>query len=181
MAPTMNKVFIRNTAPYQSRRMPTFLLLGFVWMVSAPFLSGLHALGHADTQSGQGGSRKENCEYHAVRIRGQVFLVEIAANTATRARGLMHRTELPEQHGMLFVFQDDQYRSFWMKNTPLPLSIAYIDQNGIITDILDMTPFSEEPVPSSRPVRYALELNRNEFARFGIRPGDYVELPEHLR
>ena len=76
---------------------------------------------------------------------------------------------------MLFIFEKDQSLHFWMKNTPHPLSIAYIDSNGIIADILDMTPFSEATVSSTRSVRYALEVPQGWFRKNGIKEGDKVE------
>lgn len=105
------------------------------------------------------------------------YTVEIAETQEERAEGLMFRKELKERHGMLFIFPYDQKLSFWMKNTPLPLSIAFISKDGTIKEILDMTPFSEKPVPSTYSVRYALEVNKGEFQKLGIKPGDKVAVP----
>ena len=93
----------------------------------------------------------------------------------------MFREQLGEREGMLFVFEEEQTVSFWMRNTPLPLSIAFIDARGVIVHMADMVPYSEAPVPSRFPVRYALEVNRGAFERAGIEVGDLVELPDHLR
>ena len=108
------------------------------------------------------------------------FTVEIADTEESRARGLMFRQSLPEQHGMLFVFPEDARRSFWMRDTQIPLSIAFIRRDGVITEIYDMQPFSLDPVNSVAEVRYALEVNQGEFRRLGIRPGDRVQLPTNL-
>lgn len=97
---------------------------------------------------------------------------EIADNETERSRGLMFRKSLAEGRGMLFVFDTDQRVSFWMKNTSLPLSIAYISADGTLTQILDLVPFSETPRPSERSVRYALEVPQGWFARAGVRVGD---------
>ena len=103
--------------------------------------------------------------------------VEIPATDAERERGLMGRTALPEDAGMLFVFDQEQQLSFWMKDTLIPLSIAYIDGGGRIVDIQDMQPLDETPHPSAEPARYALEVNQGFFAARGIQVGDRAELP----
>ena len=100
---------------------------------------------------------------------------EMAVKPEERNFGFMERKHIPDGTGMLFVFENDQFLSFWMKNTPHPLSIAYIDSSGIIADILDMTPFSEASVSSSRSVRYALEVPQGWFRKNGIKTGDRVE------
>ena len=100
---------------------------------------------------------------------------ELAVKEEERNYGFMNRKNIPDGTGMLFVFEKDQVLHFWMKNTPHPLSIAYIDSTGIISDILDMTPFSEASVPSSRHVRYALEVPQGWFKANGISTGDTVQ------
>ena len=104
-----------------------------------------------------------------VSINGQRFVVETAVTPQERSRGLMFRESLPKNHGMLFIFESEQMLSFWMQNTSIPLSIAYINADGVIVDILDMDPFDLTAVPSSRPVMYALEVNQGEFEKRGIR------------
>jgi uncharacterized protein len=106
----------------------------------------------------------------------QVFRLEIADDPDERAQGLMGREELPENHGMLFVFPDIERRSFWMKDTLIPLSIAYINRHGEILEIHQMEPLSRDPVPSRYPVQYALEVPRGNFERLGIAPGDSIDL-----
>lgn len=105
-----------------------------------------------------------------------VFYVEIADEPEERQRGLMYREELAEDHGMLFVFPSSETRSFWMKDTRIPLSIAYISSRGEILEIYDMEPLSLDPVPSRYPAQYALELNQSAFERNGIAVGDVVDL-----
>jgi uncharacterized protein len=106
--------------------------------------------------------------------------VEIADGLLERERGLMDRTSLGEDRGMLFVFRREQPLSFWMKDTRIPLSIAYIDSKGRITDILDMKPLDDKPphYVSSEPVQYALEVNQGFFDDRGVKVGDHAELPE---
>jgi len=102
---------------------------------------------------------------------------EVAMTEIERERGLMYRSSLKEGEGMLFVFERDQTVSFWMKNTKIPLSIAYILSDGTIVQILDLEPYSEEPRPSTRSIRYALEVPQGWFARAGVKVGDRVIIP----
>ena len=103
---------------------------------------------------------------------------EIAAKEPEREHGYMERRNIPDGTGMLFVFEKDQVLHFWMKNTPHPLSIAYIDSDGVIIDIFDMTPHSLSSVSSTRSVRYALEVPQGWFEKSGISTGDVVQTAE---
>ena len=105
---------------------------------------------------------------------------EIADDRAERTRGLMERTALAEDAGMIFVFGRERTLSFWMRNTLIPLSIAYVDAEGRIVDIEDMEPLDDETKhPSAEPAKYALEVNQGFFTERGIEVGDRVEgLPE---
>jgi len=109
------------------------------------------------------------------------LLAEVADSDSERERGLMFRKELADGSGMLFVFASDQRLAFWMKNTQLPLSIAWIESDGTIGGIQDMTPFSLAPVESTRFVRFALEVPQGWFARSGVQVGDRVVIPEAQR
>ena len=102
---------------------------------------------------------------------------EIADTEETRNRGFMEREQIPDGTGMIFVFERDQILSFWMKNTPHPLSIAYIDSTGKIRDIYHMTPFSMANWTSTVSVRYALEVPQGWFEKEGIVVGDKVLIP----
>jgi uncharacterized membrane protein (UPF0127 family) len=104
------------------------------------------------------------------------ILAEVARTDAERETGLMFRHSLADGEGMLFVFEKDQMLSFWMKNTLIPLSIAYIAYNGRILEIHDMKPQDLSPVRSGRSARYALEVPQGWFERAGIRPGDTLLL-----
>ncbi len=103
--------------------------------------------------------------------------VEIADTPAKRETGLMGRTALAADAGMLFVFDQDQPLSFWMKDTLIPLSIAFINSKGIIVDIQDMQPLDETPHHSVAPAKYALEVNQGFFRAQGIQVGDRAVLP----
>lgn len=99
---------------------------------------------------------------------------EVAATAPHRQHGLMFRESMPEDHGMLFIFPEEKPLSFWMKNTPLPLSIAFADAGGKIVHIADLVPHETRPVPSRLPALYALEMNRGWFARRGVFVGDTI-------
>ncbi len=121
------------------------------------------------------GSRAQTIEIGAGET---VLTVEVAKTTEDRSRGLMYRKSLPENSGMLFVYDRDQNLSFWMKNTEIPLSIAFISRDGTIREIRHMQPFSEEPVVSEYAVRYALEVPQGTFERIGVGAGDRLRLPD---
>ncbi|MBV1786794.1 DUF192 domain-containing protein [Marinobacterium sp. D7] len=104
------------------------------------------------------------------------FRTEIVAGPEARQRGLMGRTELSDEMAMLFVFPDEQRRAFWMKDTPLALSIAYIDRRGIIQQISSMEPYSLERVTSLEPAMYGLEVKQGVFERRGVRVGHRLDL-----
>jgi uncharacterized membrane protein (UPF0127 family) len=111
-------------------------------------------------------------------LNGREFTVEIADTPAARAKGLMFRKTLPENAGMLFVFERDSRETFWMENTDIPLSLAYISRTGEIREIFDLTPRSRRPVPSTYAIRYALEVNQGVFEKLGLRPGHILKIPE---
>jgi len=112
-----------------------------------------------------------------IYISGHKLEVEIADEQEERLRGLMFRRRLPRNQGMLFVFEEESKVSFWMKDTVLPLSIAFIASDGTIREIRDMIPLSLNSIQSSRNVRYALEVNQGWFAEHGVVAGDVVQLP----
>ncbi|MEO0086141.1 MAG: DUF192 domain-containing protein [candidate division WOR-3 bacterium] len=110
-----------------------------------------------------------------LRIKGKQVGAEVVRHEPDRARGLMFRQSLAPDSGMLFVFDQDEVLRFWMKNTFIPLSIAFIGRDGVISNILEMTPHdTTTPYRSTRPVRYALEMNSGWFQSHGIRAGDTV-------
>lgn len=101
--------------------------------------------------------------------------VEIAATEKHRQIGLMNRFSMPPDHGMLFVFEQAEPRSFWMRNTYIPLSIAFIDEQGRILNIEDMAPRDERARWSRGPALYALEMRKGWFAQKGLAPGTLVK------
>ena len=115
-----------------------------------------------------------------IRQDGTEFIVaaEMAIKAEDRNHGFMERKNIPDGTGMLFVFERDQILSFWMHNTPHPLSIAYIDSKGKIRDIFDMNPYSNDSIISTVSVRYALEVPQGWYKKNGITEGDSVVIPE---
>ena len=96
---------------------------------------------------------------------------EVAANDQARQTGLMNRKAMPQQHGMLFVFSRPDTYCMWMRNTYIPLSVAFIDDDGIIINIEDMQPQTENNHCARKPARFALEMNAGWFAQRGLKPG----------
>lgn len=111
-----------------------------------------------------------------LQLGGQKLRVEIADTPEKTQRGLMYRRYLPENRGMLFVFPVDDIRGFWMKNTYIPLSVAYIDYEGVIREIYDMHPHDLQAVTSRFPFRYALEVRQGLFHKLGVQIGDKIDL-----
>jgi hypothetical protein len=110
----------------------------------------------------------------SLAINGHKIVAEVAATTERRATGLMHRFSLRPDHGMLFVFDRPEPQAFWMKNTFIPLSIAFIGADGRIISITDMAPQDERLHWSNGAALHALEMRKGWFAERGIRPGDAV-------
>jgi uncharacterized membrane protein (UPF0127 family) len=96
---------------------------------------------------------------------------EVAASDQNRQVGLMNRKAMPQQRGMLFVFTQNNTHCMWMRNTLIPLSVAFIDDEGYIINIEDMQPQTEDNHCARQPARYALEMNLGWFAQRGIKPG----------
>ena len=108
-------------------------------------------------------------------IAGHKLTAEVAATDPERMQGLMHRRMMPENRGMLFVFTNVSRHAMWMENTFIPLSVAFIDSDGVIANIEDMKPHTRDAHPALKPVRYALEMNVGWFAKRGIKPGAKIE------
>ena len=120
-------------------------------------------------------SAAENRALLPLHIGPHAFQVEVAATPSERRRGLMGRTHLPADGGMLFVFEQPGRHCFWMRDTPLPLSIAFIDAAGRIASLADMQPRSDSLHCPNTEVRYALEVRQGEFQRRGITPRAQVD------
>ena len=105
---------------------------------------------------------------------------ELANTDQARQMGLMKRPSMPMQRGMVFVFTEEARHCMWMKNTLIPLSVAFLDREGRILNIADMKPQTEDSHCAAAPARYALEMNRGWFAGRGIAPGDRIRGVERL-
>ncbi len=128
----------------------------------------------------------DNLQKVRMTIRGQAFELWVADEPAVTTRGLMFVTReemapLPDgtERGMLFVFQYESRQSFWMKNTIIPLDIAYINSSGEVVSVHTMAPLDVRPgqYPSGSPAKYAIEVNANVFVDLGLESGDKVEIP----
>jgi len=106
--------------------------------------------------------------------------VYVARSDEERALGLMHRQELPDDEGMLFMCDDSAVQRFWMKDTPLPLSIAFLEDDGTILKIADLEPHDLESESSGHPVRFVLEVNQGWFRERGIAAGTRFAGPVFL-
>ena len=108
-----------------------------------------------------------------VELRAGMHLIraEVAADYSTRGRGLMFRKSLAPNGGMLFIFDAAAIHCMWMKNTYIPLSVAFVDAQGAIINIVDMQPHSEQSHCAARPALYALEMTQGWFAGRGVKPG----------
>jgi uncharacterized membrane protein (UPF0127 family) len=144
-------------APHNYERMTVKALIAAVLMC---LFSGIAQAGFSET---------------TLVIEGHKITVEVASTAPDRATGLMHRRMLPENRGMLFIFDDIAHHGMWMMNTFVPLSVAFLDREGTIINIEDMQPQTKNSHRAAKPAKYALEMNLGWFAKRGIKPGAKVE------
>jgi len=143
----------------------------FAWArggLTAAVLSGLLLLVPPAALAGAG----NGLPTAQLELAGQTLTVEIAADHASQRRGLMHREHLPADHGMLFVWEEPARRGMWMKNTLIPLDVAFIDADFEITNIETMEPQTTRLHSATRGIVYALEVNAGWFEQHGIVAGD---------
>lgn len=128
-------------------------------------------------------SRRSDDGLRTVRMRiGDATLtLEVADTEALRAYGLMHRDSLPADRGMIFVFPREEPLGFWMKNTRIPLDIAFLDASGKVVSIHQMYPYDLRLTRSAGPAMYAIEVNQGRLAKAGLEVGDILQLPPELR
>jgi uncharacterized protein len=145
----------------------TVTLLRFLLLLSALLMAGNLMAARALPES-------------TVELGEQRFTVEVAADDASRTRGLMFRDAMADDRGMLFVFDREQPLAFWMKNTRIPLDILYFDSQLRLVSVAADTPPCVTPYcpayPSARPARYVLEINAGLAARLGVAPGDQLRI-----
>lgn len=125
-------------------------------------------------------SGASNNTTYEININGTKTNVEVAFTQKERTMGLMFRDKLDSDHGMLFIYPQEQNLSFWMKNTKIPLSIAFIDSGGVITQIESMAPYSLISHTAKAKVRYALEMEDGWFKRNRIKAGGKVSFPSEI-
>jgi hypothetical protein len=121
-----------------------------------------------------------NNKIYEIKINDKSIHAEVVSTQKERMLGLMFREKLDKDHGMLFVFPQEQYLSFWMKNTKIPLSIAFINSNGKITQIEAMNPYSLMDYVSKEKGKYALEMEESWFRKNGIKVGSKVNFSSEI-
>lgn len=172
------------SSPFLPSRFPIAPLLTAGLLLVATGCGG-SANGEAQAGPGEpGASVGTGASQTPMPPRGSAWIIfgsdtvvaEVARSAEERSRGLMYRDEVPAGTGMLFVFEDVRTRSFWMKNTYVPLSIAFLDQNNAVVDIRHMEPEDEEFTRSSRAAMFALEVRQGWFEEQGIEVGDTAEI-----
>jgi len=131
-------------------------------------------------RSGRGGGPAPAATGYWLTVDGRRVDVTVAVTFEQQQRGLMHRTQLDENAGMLFVYDREQTLRFWMKDTPLPLSIAFIDGDLVVRDIQDMRPLDETTHESAAPAMFALEVNQGWFRRHKVGVGARVAFSPEL-
>jgi uncharacterized membrane protein (UPF0127 family) len=114
----------------------------------------------------------------SMKIGNQTFQIEVARTPAQQEKGLMERDTLPEDHGMIFVFDEAKVVGFWMKNTRFPLDIIFLDSSGRIVSIHQMKEYdTRDQTSSDYPARYAIELNKGAASLAGLKVGDRITIP----
>lgn len=116
-----------------------------------------------------------------MRIANADFTIEVADEDREHQIGMMHRDSNPANHGMIFIFPDEQPRGFWMRNTRIPLDILYINQSGKVVSIKPAQPLDERTIPSDGPAKYVIELNLGRAAAIGLKAGDTIPIPDSIK
>jgi hypothetical protein len=116
-----------------------------------------------------------------MQIGNRTFTIEIAATEESRQRGLMHRKALPADRGMIFVFDREEPRAFWMKNVPFPLDIVFLDATGRVVDVKRLLPLDLRSTYAARPAQYAIEINAGAAVEAGVKIGDLITLPVEVK
>jgi uncharacterized membrane protein (UPF0127 family) len=119
-----------------------------------------------------GAAALEKFEAAQIKVGAKPLHVELALSEPQRMQGLMFREKLGANDGMLFLFDTPEYQSMWMKNTLIPLSVAFLDRDGVILNIEDMEPQTLDPHMSAGPALYAIETNKGWFRANGLKPGE---------
>lgn len=152
------------------------VILGLSWLSGFSKNSSKHSSSstrdNVASKSNKSLIEKKKFEKKIIQIRGIHLTVEIADESDEQAKGLMFRKVLSKDQGMLFVYPDSQYLGYWMKNTSIPLDLAYFDKKKRLIEVHSMEPFSTKIVMSSKKAKYVLETNRGWFYAHKIKKGD---------
>ena len=116
-----------------------------------------------------------------ISLEKYLLQIEIVSDPQDRKTGLMNRESLPDDSGMIFVWDRNKVQCMWMKNTSIPLSVAYIEDTGEIIDIYDMVPLSRKSVCSRKPALYALEVNQGWFEKNELYVGDFINISSGIQ
>ena len=117
----------------------------------------------------------------SMNIGSRTFNIEIAATPDSQEMGLMKRDSMPDDHGMIFVFEDERPRGFWMKNTRIPLDIVFLDSQGVVVSVHQMAAYDLNITSSDAPARYAIEFNKGVVAAAGVKVGDKITIPAEVK
>jgi len=116
-----------------------------------------------------------------MKIGSKTFTLEIANDAAEREKGLMRRDSMDDDHGMIFVFADEQRLGFFMKNTRIPLDILFVNAAGVVVSIKQMRPYDVTTTYTDAPAKWAIELNQGQAAAAGVKVGDQLTIPDPAR
>ena len=144
-------------------------------LFSLRVIRALHVSAFVCVLASAAGAYAQQLPEIGLSINGHKLVAEVAYTDPTRSQGLMYRRMLPENRGMLFVFRETALHAMWMMNTNVPLSVAFLDPKGVIINIEDMEPQTQDTHPALKPAKYALEMNKGWFAKRGIKPGAKLE------
>ena len=162
-------------APRARRRGATPLAAGVLALLLVPWV------GCDDGRSASPPPADKPMRTVQMRIGDKTFTLEVAETDQTRKYGLMNRSSMPADRGMLFVFEDEDVRGFWNHNVFFPLDIIFLDSGGQVVSIRQMAAKDESPINSGPPMRYAVELNQGMAAELGVDVGDVLEVPPEAR
>lgn len=157
-APTTGRIAPLIPSSSHRRRARALLLTAAAWLCGAALAQGA-------------GERPQYLQAITLTAGMHNIRAEVAITPEQRQRGLMYRRDLAGHEGMLFIFDELEPQCFWMRNTPTPLTIAFLADDGSIVNLADMKPFDDASHCSAKPVRFALEMKQGWFAKRGLKPG----------
>ena len=144
---------------------------GYARVLQSGMLAAVLLLNGTFSQAQRSGEQPQRLQAITLNAGMHNIKAEVAQTPEQRQKGLMYRRDLASHEGMLFIFDEATPQCFWMKNTPTPLTIAFLADDGSIVNLADMKPFDEASHCSSKPVRFVLEMNQGWFDKRGIKPG----------